>query len=242
VQKAKADRDKMEADTRAARARVDVAKAEAGRMEAMLGYAKIRAPYEGVVTSRKVSTGDFVQPAAGQGDFLFRVARLNPVRIVVAVPEADAGAVQEKCEVKLTIQALGGTPLTGTVARTSWALEPGARTLRTEIDLPNKDGRLRPAMYVYAQIVAQPTEGWALPASAVVKQGDRKVCFLIENEKAMRVAVQVGRSDGQFIEVIKFQKPGTNNPWIEWTGKEVVALRASELTDGQAVALESRKE
>jgi RND family efflux transporter MFP subunit len=239
VRKATADRDKAMADVRSAEARVEVARADTLRAEAMLGYAKIRAPYDGVVTWRKVNTGDFVQPAGGPGDWLFRVARLDPVRVVVAVPEADAELVKEKAQVKLTIGALSGPSLSGTVARTSWALEAGARTLRTEIDLPNKDDRLRPGMYVYAQITNQLAEGWTLPTSAVGKQGDSTVCFLIEGGKVVRTPVQLGRGDGQFIEVLKRQRLGSPLVWEDFTGNETVAARAAGLTDGQSVQVDS---
>jgi RND family efflux transporter MFP subunit len=240
VDKAKADRDKAEADVRAAAARIDVAKADTARAEAMLSYAKIRAPYDGVVTLRNVNTGNFVQPASGKGDWLFTVARLDPVRIVIAVPEADAELIQDNSEVSVAAPAFPGPSLRGNVARTSWALlESGGRTLRTEIDLPNKDGRLRPGTYVYAQVIRQLPETWTLPVSAVVKQGDALVCFLIDGDKAVRTPVQIGRSDGSFVEVLKLQKPGT--PWVEWTGQEKVATRAGSLTDGQAVQVGAGK-
>lgn len=235
VAKARADRDKAAADIRAAEARVDVARADALRAEAMLSYAKIRAPYDGVVTMRKANTGELVQPAAGKGDWLFTVARLDPVRVVVAVPEADADLVQENAKVKLSIKAAQSLPLEGTVTRISWALEPGSRTLRTEIDLPNKEGRLRPGMYVYAQIVNQLPPTWILPASAVVKDDDALVCFLIEAGKAVRTPVQVGRSDGTLIEVLKRHKPGQTSSWEDLTGQENVAVRAAGLKDGQAL-------
>lgn len=234
VKKAKADRDKAKADVRSAQARVDVAKAEARRLEVLLAYAKIRAPFDGVVTRRKVSTGDFVQPAAGKGDWLFAVARLDPVRVVVDVPEADAALVEEKSEVSLNIPALRVPALSAKVTRTSWALAPGSRTLRAEIDLPNKDGKLRPGMYVYARVKGEQPAAWALPASALVKQGDVMVCYLIEGGKAVRTPVQAGRSDGQFTEVLKRQTTGTSSS-VDWTGKEVVAAKAAGLTDGQAV-------
>jgi multidrug efflux pump subunit AcrA (membrane-fusion protein) len=239
VRKARADRDKSMADVRSMQARVDVAKADALEAEAMLGYAKIRAPYDGVVTLLKAKTGDFVQPAGGQGDWLFKVARLDPVRVVIAVPEADADLVKEKSEVILTIQALSGPTLSGTVTRTSWALDAGARTLRAEIDLPNKGGRLRPGMYVYARIINQLPTGWTLPASAVAKQGDSTVCFLVEGNKAVQRAVQVGRSDGQFVEVLKRQKSESSPEWSELTGTETIAARATGLTDGQFVQSDS---
>jgi hypothetical protein len=90
-------------------------------------------------------------------------------------------------------------------------------------------------MYVYAQIINQLSEGWTLPISAVVKQGDSTVCFLIQGGKAVRTAVQVGRSDGQFIEVLKRRKSGSPSAWEEWTENEVAAERAVGLSDGQSV-------
>lgn len=237
VQKARADRDKADADVKAARARVDVASAEARRMEAMLGYAKIRAPFDGVITRRKVNTGDFVQPSSGVGksDWLFTVARLDPVRVVVAVPEADAALVREKSAVNLSVQALDGPALTGTVARTSWDLEPGARTLRAEIDLPNKDGVLRPGMYAYARITCTLPEAWVLPASALVKQGDNLICFLLEDGKAVRATVQVGRGNGEFVEVQGYQKGPASAAWKTWSEREEVITQATGLSDGQEV-------
>jgi HlyD family secretion protein len=235
VQKARADRDTQEADVRAAKFRVGVFKADALRSEAMLGYARIRAPYDGIVTRRKVNTGDLVQPTNGHGDWLFTVARLDTVRVVIAVPEADAGLVRDKAEVRITIQAVPGPALIGTVARTSWALEPDSRTLRAEIELPNKEGFLRPGMYVNAQIINRLPEEWTLPVSAVVKQGNSTVCFLIENGKSVRTPVQIGRSDGQLVQVLRWQKPGKPPVWQEFTGTEVIAGQAAGLTDGQAL-------
>ncbi len=239
VRKAKADRDKSAADVKAAEAKVDVKRAEADRTETMLGYAKIRAPYDGIVVARRVNTGDFVQPNGGKGEWLFTVARLDPVRVVITVPEVDAGRILlDKAEVKLNVPALIGQGLTGPykLTRTSWALDPGTRTLRTEIDIPNKDGRLRPGMYVYAKISNPSPENWTLPATAVVKQGDVMNCYQIDEQgKATRMTVQVGRSDGNFIEVMRWQKRDATSQWEDFTGTGTFAVRPSGLTDGQTV-------
>jgi HlyD family secretion protein len=235
VLKANADRDKAEADVRAAAAFVDVAKADAARADAMLSYAKIRAPYDGVVTLRKVSNGDFVQPAAGKGDWLFTVARLDPVRVVVGVPEADAELVRENSKVKLMIRAAQAFPLEGTVTRTSWSLEPASRTLRTEIDIPNKDGKLRPGMFVVARITNPLPESWTVPTAALTKQEEAYVCFLIEGDKVVRTPVVVGRGNDQLIEVAKWQKPGPPPTWEDFTGNEKIAVPAAGLKDGQTI-------
>src|SRR5438874_4695790 len=87
VRKAKAERDKAAADVTAATARVDVAKADAKRVAALLDYTHITAPYDGVVTRRRVNTGDFLQPGTGKAEGVFVVARTDPVRVVIDVPE-----------------------------------------------------------------------------------------------------------------------------------------------------------
>jgi HlyD family secretion protein len=152
VLKAEADAGKADADILAAQEQVNVGKAEARQVEAMLTYTKIRAPYDGVVVRRHVNTGDFLHGEAGKGAGVFTVARLNPVRVVIAVPEADAGLVEEKADAAIDVL---GRIISGKVARTSWALEAGARTLRAEVDLPNPDGKLRPGTYVYAHITGR---------------------------------------------------------------------------------------
>jgi multidrug efflux pump subunit AcrA (membrane-fusion protein) len=241
VRKAKADRDKSAADVKAAEAKVDVTKAEADRSETMLGYAKIRAPYDGIVIAKRVNTGDFVQPTGAKGEWLFTVARLDPVRMVISVPEVDAGRIQlDKAEVNLNVPALIGQKLPGPfkLTRTSWALDPGARTLRTEIDIPNKDGRLRPGMYVYAKISNPSPECWTLPASAVVKQGDAMNCYQIDEQgKVTRKTLQVGRSDGTLIEVLRCQKNDSPSQWEDFSGNGTYAIRPTGLTDGQMVQI-----
>lgn len=234
VLKAKADRDKAESDVLAAKAHVEVAAAEALRAKAMWGYGKIRAPFDGIITARKATKGKYVQPASGVDDWLFKVSRLDPVRIVIAVPEADAGLVKEDAEVRMTIQADSPLNRSGKVARTSWALDPGSRTLRTEIDLPNKDDLLRPGMFVSARIIHSFPAGWTLPVSAVVQEDSALVCFLIQEGKAVRTPVQVGGTDGQYIVVLKLQKRGSSS-WEELLGNEPIAVRAGVLTDGQTV-------
>jgi RND family efflux transporter MFP subunit len=236
MRKVEAERDRAAVDVRLAAARQKVAEAEARRLRELLRYTTIRAPFDGVVSQRSVVAGHFVQPAGSdKAAPLYTVVRLDPVRIVVNVPEADAGLVTKDLPARVAVQVLGGREFTGKVSRTSWALEQGSRTLRTEIDLPNKEGQLRPGMYTYARITAELPPAWVLPAGAVVKQGDQMVCFRVENGKAIRTPVRVGHGDGESVQVLFWQKAGEPSRWEEWTGKEVIARKARGLTDGQAV-------
>jgi RND family efflux transporter MFP subunit len=229
VRKWEAQERKAKADVGAAEAKVAVAAADAARLQSLLGYTQVKAPFDGVVTRRAVDPGHLVRPE--RGDPLFVVARLDVVRVRVEVPEADAALVAPGAEARLDVPAAGG-PVTGTVARVSWSLEPAARTLRAEVDLPNPDRKYLPGMYVAAKIAVPQPATWTLPATAVVKQGEQTVCFLVKDGKAVRTVVRAGRSDGKLTEVPKRLGPSE----ADWTGDEVVvAENVAGLADGQPI-------
>jgi HlyD family secretion protein len=237
-------RDKAEVDIRAA-------EADRQRQADLLGYAKLTAPYEGVVTQKNINTKQFVQPATGvQGDVLYVVERTDTVRIFVSVPETDADWVRIGTPATVRVQALQGQEFTGTVTRTAWSLNRVSRTLLTEVDLPNpelpKQGRrLRPGMYAYATIEAEWRDVLALPASAVVTEGDVNVGYqtfswMVEDGRVKRTQIEIGARSDQLVEVLKKRalgaKTGDGPRWEAFTGAEEVVQRdLSGLKDGQSV-------
>jgi HlyD family secretion protein len=233
---------KAGADVEVAKARLEVAKADRDHVETLLQYTKIRAPYDGVVTRRSVNTGDFVQPAAAnKGEALFVVERIKPVRVFINVPELEAGWVRDGDAAVIRVQGLQGQEFKGVVARTARSLDPQNRTLRTEIDLPNTEGKLLPGSFVNATIVAEHKGVWALPAAAVVGQGEQNYCYRVENGKAVRTPLRVGLRGGEWVEVLKKQtrpaKAGEEAGWEDFGGEEViVASDAGSLSDGQTVS------
>jgi RND family efflux transporter MFP subunit len=225
-----ARREKTAADVLVAKAKARVAAAEEGRLNAMLGYARIVAPFDGIVTFRQVDVGHFLQP--GKEAPLFVVTMHDKVRVFVDVPETDAAAITEDAKATVRVQSLRGREFQGGVTRTAWALDAKARTLRTEIDLPNPDGILRPGMYAYATITVTPPPTWTLPNSAMVKTADGVAAFLVRDGKATRVNVQTGSSNSQMVELLKWQSP---QGWIEPTGGERFVLKAAGVVEGQTI-------
>jgi multidrug efflux pump subunit AcrA (membrane-fusion protein) len=176
-----AQRDKVIADVKVAESKVRVAKADRSRTAALLGYATVRSPFDGVVTKRWVDTGAFLQPAAsGAGQMLFQVVRTDPVRIFVDVPESAAAAVSNGQSVRVRVQALNEQEIVGRVTRTSWALDSQARTLRTQIDVPNGDGKLRPGMYATARLVVDHRDLLTVPSAAVLTMDDQAFVMRVE--------------------------------------------------------------
>jgi multidrug efflux pump subunit AcrA (membrane-fusion protein) len=240
ARESEAKRNRARADVTAAKARIRVTEAEAGRTKALLEYSKVRAPYDGVITARNVHTGHYL---AGAGTTpLFVIARMDTVRILVEVPEADAAYVAKGVPARVRLQMLKGQEFRGEVARSSWSLDAKARTLRTEIDLPNPEGRLRPGMYAYVTFEAALPGEFTLPASAVVLQGDAAHCFQVEGGKAVRTPVRVGARNAQFVQVLKKQakSPGASAEqavWVDFTGQEQVVVNPASLADGQPVTV-----
>ena len=242
-----ATQDKSAADVKVAEAGLQVAKAARDHAAAILGYARIEAPYDGVVARRGIDTGTYVQaPPAGDkngGTALFQVVRTDQVRIFVDVPEADAPFVLDKGPARVQVQALEDREFTGSVTRSSWLLSNTTRTLRVEIDLPNRKGLFRPGMYAYARL---PVEHSALtvPASSVFHQDDQDWVVRIVENKAVRTPVRLGLRQGPRVEVLRKQirSAADAGTWEDFTSADVVVLdNPSTLADDQKVQVRERK-
>jgi multidrug efflux pump subunit AcrA (membrane-fusion protein) len=251
-QESLARRDKAEADVDAARNRLLLAESDERRTAAMLEYARVTAPFDGVVSERHVHTGHFLQPASGpsvSAQPLFVVVRTDKVRVFLEVPETEAVLVKcgpkEGCPAHIRVPVLNDREFTGQVAGSSWSLDPGQRTLRTEIDFDNTDGALRPGMYAHAIINAEQPNAWTVPSKSLVTRDSQTVCYCLQEGKAVRTPVRVGIHAGSLIEVLKKQgrpaRAGDGAPWVNFTGAEsVITDHAGELTDGQEVQVSSQ--
>jgi HlyD family secretion protein len=232
VKSAQAQRDeagslveKAEADLEAAHANLGVAQADEQRLAAMLKYTTIRAPFDGVVSARDVDTGHLVSASSTQP--LMVVVMADTVRAFVDVPEVDAVFVEPGVEATLRMPSLAGGEFTGKVTRSTWVLNQSTRTLRTEIDVPNSDGKLRPGMYAYARIkVAEKPEALVLPKTAILTSAGQSFCWRIEAAGSLvRHPIQTGIESGGDVEIIS----GLSG------GERIVGLNASSFREGQQV-------
>lgn len=223
---------KARSDVTASAAGIKVARSDLRHVQALREYATIVAPYDSVVTHRHVDVGDLTQTGS-QGQPLFTVARDDLVRITVSVPEMYAIAVDPGDRALIRLQALPGKDFEGKVTRTSWTLDAKNRTLRTEVDVPNPKGTLRPGLYAHATIVVdEHRDVLALPTGAIGRDGEKVFCVAVRGGRAVRRPVEVGLNDGTWVEILS----GLN-------GDEAVArANAGSLADGQpAEAVEPAK-
>jgi multidrug efflux pump subunit AcrA (membrane-fusion protein) len=136
---------------------LQAAKAEADRLQALLQYDKIVAPFDCVVTRRLVNPGDLVQAAtATRTTPLFTCQKIDVVRVFADAPEASASAIRPGTRAEVKLFDVAETTIQGSVTRVATALDPSTRTMRVEIDLPNPDEKLQPGMYARVTLGLEP--------------------------------------------------------------------------------------
>jgi multidrug efflux pump subunit AcrA (membrane-fusion protein) len=151
---AEADLRSAEAARAVAAAQVKVAEAGVGKIETWLAYGKVAAPFDGVVTRRMIDPGALVQASAtSKATAMFTVQRIDQVRVFVEVPESDAADVRVGDAARVRPYGTSKEVFEGKVTRIASALDPGTRTMRVEVDLPNPTGRLMHGMYANVTLV-----------------------------------------------------------------------------------------
>lgn len=172
--------------------------------EQALTDATIVAPFDGIVATRHVAPGVYLQV----GDPVITLVRTDPLRFHAGVPERNSHLVQLGQEVVIKIEGQTA-PLVGKISRTSPVLDLASRSLPIEADLHNPDFRLRAGIFAEAEIVVNPrSRSLTVPASALIEfAGVEKIC-VIEGEKAVLRRVVVGRRLGDRVEIIDGLKAG----------------------------------
>jgi len=191
----------------AAEARLSTAQAGIEQFETMLGYAKIVAPFDGIVTQRNIDPGALVPAATGGGNAqaaaILTLMDYSTIRIHVPVPEIEAARIRTGQPVVVTTESLPGMVFKGEVSRHSGALDERTRTLFVEADLANTDLTLRPGMYANVKIgVEHHRDSLLVPAPALVREKAAGFLFLFEDGKAKRVPVKYGFNDGSDVEIL----------------------------------------
>jgi HlyD family secretion protein len=226
----------------------DIAVAEAARdrLAALVAYATLLAPFDGVITRRNVHTGDFVQPpTASDQPPLYVLQQRDVVRVFIEVPERDAVWLKPGVRATIRVDAVNGLKCEGEVTRMAYALKAQSRTLLAEVDLPNDDDVLRPGMYVTAEIAITRHDLLTLPRSAIASDGDvnegyHTYCYLLDEGKVRRCEVEIGSRGDDRWEVIRKQ---VNGVWTDFSGSEqFVGDNVAALSDGQPVLASGQPE
>ncbi|WP_025885427.1 efflux RND transporter periplasmic adaptor subunit [Asaia prunellae] len=201
--------DVQAANAAAQKAQVDQAQHEVERFEALENFKRIVAPFDGIVTSRLVNVGDYVN--AGGGDLnsrgsaseLFTVADTHRMRVFVSVPQDYAAVISDKLAATLTLPQFPGRVYKASFLATAQAFSPATRTVTTELELGNEDGSLWPDSYATAHFTAPGEPGVLIvPVNALLFRAQGTQLATVIDNRVHLIDVKTGINYGMTIQIL----------------------------------------
>jgi len=217
------------ANVHAARASIAAQEANVHQLQELKAFARITAPFAGTITERNLERGTLVGPGSAAGKPLYTIAISNPLRLFIRVPQTYAAGIEVGAPVQVRARQYPGRAFAGKITRTAGALESTTRTLTVEAEVANDKGELFPGAYAEVTFPVPLAHGvMSIPVSAIVvdSQGVR-VATVDANSRAHFVPVQIGRDQGQDVEIVD----GLSG------GEQVIAAPAGDLVEGMTVVV-----
>jgi len=198
--------DQRTSDYAQAQANLAAADANVRRLQQLESFKHVYAPFAGVLTRRNVDIGALVNAGnGGSGKELFNLALIDPLRVYVSIPEADAPAIRAGMRAWIALAEFPAARFTGTVVRTANAIDQNTRTLLTEVDVPNQDGRLLPGAYAQVHFDV-PLNGGRLsvPSSAMLFRSEGpSVAVVGPGDRVQLRPIVIGRDFGTSLEILQ---------------------------------------
>ncbi|HUE24251.1 MAG TPA: efflux RND transporter periplasmic adaptor subunit [Bryobacteraceae bacterium] len=198
--------DQRTSDYAQAQANLAAADANVRRLQQLESFKHVYAPFAGVLTRRNVDIGALVNAGnGGSGKELFNLALIDPLRVYVSIPESDAPSIRAGMRAWIALAEFPASRFSGTVVRTANAIDQNTRTLLTEVDVPNKAGRLLPGAYAQVHFDV-PVNGSRLsvPSSAMLFRSEGPSVAVVgpDNRVQMR-HILIGRDFGTSLEILQ---------------------------------------
>lgn len=234
VDMAAADLEVSEAVAQSASAEIAVAEAKMDELEALMAYAIIRAPFDGVVAQRFVHPGALVVSGADGGDPVLEVVREDRLRLVLAIPEPVVPLTQVGVPAEITVDALPDRTFQGTVTRCAGPLTPDTRTMRAEIDMDSHGGLLRPGMYATVLLHFDGDDNLLSVSAALIRHDEdgRAFVWTVRDGRVGKTSVEIARDDGASAVIRTGLQPDSL----------VVLEGPADLDEGQPVSIRERTE
>jgi RND family efflux transporter MFP subunit len=185
-------------------ATVKSAQANVSRLEQLVGYEKVYAPFDGVITARNTDVGALIDAGANTtGKELFHLASTATLRTFVSVPEAYSRAAARGVNALLTLTEFPGRQFRGTIVRNANAIDTNSRTLLVEVDVKNPAGELLPGSYVSVHLkLPSKVKAVTVPANTLLFRSEGLRIAVVRNGRAALVPVILGRDYGDTVEII----------------------------------------
>jgi RND family efflux transporter MFP subunit len=183
------------------RATVVADQANLNRLAALEAFKIVRAPFDGIVTARDTDIGAFIP--LGSGMQIFRMARISPLRVYVDVPEPFAEFVKVGAEADLTVGQVPGRKYAAQVIGTAGAINPMAKRLLIELEVPNQTGQLFPGAYVQVTLKIDGDKGdLTIPAGALLFTSGKPAVGVVRPNGTVEIRkIEIHRDLGSELEI-----------------------------------------
>ena len=188
-----------------AQANLASADANVRRLEQLESFKRVYAPFSGVITKRNVDPGALINAGAGAaGRELFDIARVDPLRVFTSVPQSYAPLIRVGGQTTVTLQEFPGQKFTARIARTAESIDPTTRTLLTEVDVPNKDGRLLPGSFGEVHFaVGSNVNKVTVPVNAMLFRSEGPRLAVVDGNGRIQLRpINIGRDYGTSLEIL----------------------------------------
>src|SRR4030081_3021721 len=188
-----------------AQANLAAADANVRRLEQLESFKNVYAPFSGVLTRRNVDPGVLINSGAGlAGKELFDIARVDPLRVYVSVPQAYAPNMKAGMKATVTLQEFPGQKFMGMVARTADAIDSTRRTLNTEVDVPSKDGKLLPGSFGQVHFATGTSvPRITIPVNAMLFRAEGPRVQVVDKDNVLRLhPISIGPDFGATLEIL----------------------------------------
>jgi RND family efflux transporter MFP subunit len=215
-----------------ARANLAAADANVHRLEQLESFKHIDAPFAGVITKRNVDVGALVTAGSTvQAKEMFNLAQFDPLRVYVSIPQNNAASIRRGMPAYIDLREYPGEKFFGKVARTADAIDPATRTMLTEIDVPNHEGKLMPGAYAQLHFsVPIQTERISIPVNAILFRGEGpRVAVVGPDQKVRLKTIIIGRDLGIKVEILGGLDPSD----------QIVVNPSDSLEEGQQVRVKT---
>ena len=197
------------ASVNVAQANLAAQAAQVNRLAELVGFEKVTAPFDGVITARQIDVGNLVTADAATGTSLFSIAKTDTLRVQVYVPQADFFGLKDGQDATVTVPQLPGHVFHGRVARNAAALATDTRTLLTEVDVDNQDGGLSAGLYGIVHLqVPRPEPVVTVPTQAIIFNEQGLSVAVVEGDHLTIRHLDVAADDGAQVRVRAGLKSG----------------------------------
>lgn len=196
--------DEAQADAKAKQATLEATRANLARLEALVAFKTIVAPFDGIVTTRAIDVGALINGGGTTGTALYHVADIQRVRIYVRVPQAFVGDITRGTKATLRLPQYPGQTFEATMVGSSNSIAQESRTALVQLQAANPEGKLWPGTYAEVQfLLPANADALRVPATALVfGEKGLRVATVGEDDKVVMKTVQIGRDIGNDIEVL----------------------------------------